>query len=105
MFGLVADVERYPEFVPLCRAMRVLRRATTDDREVVVAQMTVAYKLRRSTALTALPRGRPKSASRGEFCRVIFDKMQGGPAQFIAESHCAVESWKNLSLKQRAGRS
>jgi hypothetical protein len=22
----------------------------------------------------------------GEFCRVIFDKMQGGPAQFIAES-------------------
>jgi hypothetical protein len=41
----------------------------------------------------------------GEFCRVIFDKMQGGPAQFIAESHCAVESWKNLSLKQRAGRS
>jgi hypothetical protein len=29
---------------------------------------------------------------------VIFDKMQGGPAQFIAESHSAVESWKNLSL-------
>jgi hypothetical protein len=40
----------------------------------------------------------------GQFCRVILDKMQGGPTQFIAESHCAVESWKNFSLKQRAGR-
>jgi coenzyme Q-binding protein COQ10 len=41
MFDLVADVERYPEFVPLCRAMRVMRRIKTGDREVVVAQMTL----------------------------------------------------------------
>ena len=26
MFALVADVERYPEFVPLCRELRVRRR-------------------------------------------------------------------------------
>jgi hypothetical protein len=36
---------------------------------------------------------------------VIFDKMQGGPTHCIAESHCVVRSWKNFSLKQRAGRS
>ena len=24
MFDLVADVERYPEFVPLCRALKVI---------------------------------------------------------------------------------
>jgi hypothetical protein len=34
---------------------------------------------------------------------VIFDKMQGGPTDFIAESHCAVRSWKNFSLKQEQG--
>jgi hypothetical protein len=34
----LADVERYPEFVPLCRAMRVMRRTRTDDREVIVAR-------------------------------------------------------------------
>jgi coenzyme Q-binding protein COQ10 len=45
MFGLVADVERYPEFVPLCRAMRVIRRTQLADREIVVAEMRVAYKL------------------------------------------------------------
>ena len=26
MFDLVADVERYPEFLPLCEGLRVLRR-------------------------------------------------------------------------------
>jgi coenzyme Q-binding protein COQ10 len=26
MFDLVADVERYPEFVPLCKALRVRSR-------------------------------------------------------------------------------
>jgi hypothetical protein len=36
---------------------------------------------------------------------VIFDKMQGRPTYFIAESHFSVRSCKNPSLKQRAGRS
>jgi coenzyme Q-binding protein COQ10 len=45
MFDLVADIERYPEFVPLCRAMRVIRRTQMADREIVVAEMQVAYKL------------------------------------------------------------
>jgi len=46
MFDLVADVERYPEFVPLCRSLHVRQRSTVaDGREVIVADMTVAYKL------------------------------------------------------------
>jgi coenzyme Q-binding protein COQ10 len=49
MFDLVADIERYPEFVPLCRSMRVIRRTQFVDREVVVAEMTVAYKLIRES--------------------------------------------------------
>ncbi len=59
MFDLVADIERYPEFVPLCRAMRVLRRTPLVDREIVVAEMQVAYKLisERFTSRVALIRG------------------------------------------------
>jgi coenzyme Q-binding protein COQ10 len=50
MFDLVADVERYPEFVPLCRELKVIRRTTTAEGvEVVVADMTVAYKLVRES--------------------------------------------------------
>jgi coenzyme Q-binding protein COQ10 len=50
MFALVADVERYPEFVPLCRSLRVRERKPVGEGvEVVVADMTVAYKLMRES--------------------------------------------------------
>jgi coenzyme Q-binding protein COQ10 len=49
MFDLVADVERYPEFVPLCESLRVRRRTKDGDNDVIVADMTVAYKLIRET--------------------------------------------------------
>jgi coenzyme Q-binding protein COQ10 len=45
MFDLVADVERYPDFVPLCRSLHVRQRSTVaEGREVIVADMTVAYR-------------------------------------------------------------
>ena len=50
MFDLVADVERYPEFVPLCSALKVRRRtAQADGTEVIVADMTVSFKLVKET--------------------------------------------------------
>lgn len=50
MFDLVADIEKYPEFVPMCDAMRIRDRRENDDGTVViVAAMTVAYKLIRQT--------------------------------------------------------
>jgi coenzyme Q-binding protein COQ10 len=49
MFDLVADVEHYPEFVPLCRALRVRKRIRDGNKEIIVADMTVAYKLIRET--------------------------------------------------------
>ena len=45
MFDLVADVERYPEFLPLCTGLRVLRRLPEEGgRETLVAEMGVGYK-------------------------------------------------------------
>lgn len=49
MFDLVADVERYPEFVPLCQSLRVRKRMEEGGKELIVADMTVAYKLVRET--------------------------------------------------------
>jgi coenzyme Q-binding protein COQ10 len=45
MFALVADVADYPKFVPLCQNLKVLERERTGDCEIIVARMTVAYKL------------------------------------------------------------
>lgn len=50
MFDLVADVERYPEFVPLCQSLVVRDRVVGDQgHPAIVADMTVAYKLFRET--------------------------------------------------------
>ena len=49
MFDLVADVEHYPEFVPLCQSLRVRKRLQEDGKDIIVAEMTVAYKLVRET--------------------------------------------------------
>jgi coenzyme Q-binding protein COQ10 len=50
MFDLVADVERYPEFVPLCAALKIRQRnARPDGTEVIIADMTVSFKLVKET--------------------------------------------------------
>jgi coenzyme Q-binding protein COQ10 len=49
MFDLVADVDRYPEFVPFCERLEVRGRRREGGREVLVADMTVGYKLIRET--------------------------------------------------------
>ncbi len=45
MFALVADVEQYPKFVPLCQDLRVIKRDTNGEVETIIANMTVAYKV------------------------------------------------------------
>lgn len=52
MFALVADVERYPEFLPLCEALTVRSRRERDGATLLVADMTVGYKAIRETFVT-----------------------------------------------------
>jgi coenzyme Q-binding protein COQ10 len=44
MYRVVADVERYPEFLPWCAGLRVLKRERDGAREIVIAEMLVGYK-------------------------------------------------------------
>ena len=52
MFDLVADVERYPEFLPLCNGLVVRSRKERDGKTLLVADMTVGYKAIRETFTT-----------------------------------------------------
>ena len=52
MFRLVADVESYPKFLPLCEALKLKRRETRDGKEVLIATMVVGYKLIRESFTT-----------------------------------------------------
>ncbi|MEM0898476.1 MAG: type II toxin-antitoxin system RatA family toxin [Pseudomonadota bacterium] len=44
MFDLVADVERYPEFVPMCESLTIRTRKERDGITLLAADMTVGYK-------------------------------------------------------------
>jgi len=52
MFKLVADVESYPKFLPLCEALKLKRRETRGGKEVLIATMAVGYKLIRESFTT-----------------------------------------------------
>ncbi|TKT79364.1 type II toxin-antitoxin system RatA family toxin [Aquamicrobium sp. LC103] len=49
MFSLVADVESYPQFLPMCEGLSVRSRRERDGITVLVADMTVGYKAIRET--------------------------------------------------------
>jgi coenzyme Q-binding protein COQ10 len=52
MFALVADIEKYPEFLPLCTGLTVRSRKEKDGRTLLVADMSVGYKAIRESFTT-----------------------------------------------------
>lgn len=104
MFALVADVERYPEFVPMCSAMRV--RNTTDKGEgitVLVAAMTVAYKMIHQTFTSRATLDRPNLRILVEYLDGPFRHMQNRWAfRATGENACEVEFYIDYEFKSRA---
>ena len=43
MYAVVADIERYPEFLPWCSKLAVLTREKEGEAEIVTAEMGIAY--------------------------------------------------------------
>lgn len=77
MFDLVADVERYPEFVPLCQSLKVRQRTPqTDGTEVVVADMTVSFKLLRESFTSRVTLDRARLTILVEYLDGPFSRMQ-----------------------------
>jgi coenzyme Q-binding protein COQ10 len=61
MFALVADVERYPKFVPLCKALKIRRRTPVDDGvEVLLADMEVGYRAIKEKFTSRVTLDRPR---------------------------------------------
>ncbi|WP_208432820.1 type II toxin-antitoxin system RatA family toxin [Bartonella taylorii] len=52
MFDLVADIERYPEFLPMCEALVVRSRKEYEEKTLLLANMIVGYKVIRETFTT-----------------------------------------------------
>jgi coenzyme Q-binding protein COQ10 len=77
MFALVADVERYPEFVPLCKALKIRqRRQNADGTETIVADMTVSFKLVKETFTSEVTLDRPGRQINVRYLRGPFSSLE-----------------------------
>jgi coenzyme Q-binding protein COQ10 len=76
MFDLVADVERYPEFLPFCENLVVRARDNDGDKQVLVADMTIGYKLVRETITSRVILDRKAMEIRADNITGPFRKMQ-----------------------------
>jgi coenzyme Q-binding protein COQ10 len=103
MFDLVADVERYPQFVPLCQSLTVRRRTQdAEGRDLIVADMTVAYKLIRETFTSRVTLDRAKLEILVEYLegpfRTMHNRWSFSP---VAEQACDVEFFITYEFRSR----
>jgi coenzyme Q-binding protein COQ10 len=103
MFSLVVDMDRYPEFVPLCKAMRVRGRSEiAEGVEVATARMTVAYKMFHEDFTTRVTMHRPELWISVEYLdgplHVLSNRWSFRP---ISESASEVEFFINYEFKSR----
>ena len=77
MFDLVADIEHYPEFVPLCRSIRVDQRAAKGDGvETLRSQMTIAYKMISETFVTRVTLDKPRLQIHVQYLQGPFRQLE-----------------------------
>jgi len=104
MFDLVADVERYPEFVPLCDSLYIQRRTEGGEgAKILVVDMTVAYGPIRETFKSQVTLDREHLAILVEYLdgpfRHLENRWRFKPE---GEKACTVEFFISYEFRSRA---
>ena len=105
MFDLVADVEKYPAFVPLCLALKVRKRAVNaQGAEVLTADMEIGYRAIREKFTSRVTLDRAKSQILVEYIDGPFSHMENRWT-FVADPAdaqcCTVEFFIDYAFKSR----
>lgn len=99
MFALVADVERYPEFLPWCEGLKV--RSRLQEGRELVADMTIGFKPFRETFTSRVTLEKP---------RRIDVKYEHGPFKYLknrwifepdGEGRCLVDFEVDFQFRSR----
>src|SRR5258705_12276533 len=103
MFDLVADIERYPEFVPLCKSLKIRQRTPKDDgTEVVVADMTVSFKLVRESFTSRVTLDRPNLKILVEYLKGPFSNLESrGAFEPKVETESDVDVFQSTEFMSR----
>ena len=103
MFALVADVERYPEFLPLCEDLRILRRVQSGEGvETLVATMAVGYKAIRESFTTRVTVDHPRLRITVEYVDGPFQYLENRWSFRQTPGGCDVEFYINYEFRSFA---
>jgi coenzyme Q-binding protein COQ10 len=98
IFDLIADVERYPEFLPWCMAARIRQRPAPD---VFVADLVIGFKVFRERFTSHVQLNRPTR---------IDVKYYEGPFRYLnnhwnleprGDSECVIDFYVDFEFKSR----
>ena len=103
MFDLVADIEHYPEFVPLCRGVRVGQRRTIGEGvETLRSEMTVAYKMISETFVTRVTLDKPRLQIHVQYLEGPFRQLENRWSfRPLGEQACEVEFFISYEFRSR----
>ena len=102
MFALVADAEKYPEFLPLCLALRIRRREQKEEGvEALIADMTVGYKAIRETFTSRAVMDRPRLAIQVEYVDGPFSRLDNRWTFKDVEGGCEVGFFIDYEFRSR----
>jgi coenzyme Q-binding protein COQ10 len=104
MFALVADVERYPEFVPFCRSLKVRKRGQDErGRDTITCEMTVAYKLIHETFTTRVTLDKAEPQILVDYLSGPFNRLDNRWRfrDVVGERACDVEFYLHYEFRSR----
>lgn len=103
MFDLVADVSRYPEFVPLCQQLKIRRSAEAGEgTKVIVADMTVAFGPVKETFTSQVTLDHPNLTILVEYIDGPFKQLENRwRFRPDGEAHCNVDFFISYEFKSR----
>src|SRR4051794_34917389 len=103
MFDLVADGEKYPEFLPLCEGLKVRRRVQSGEGVVIlVAEMKVGYKAIHETFTTRVQIDRARLRILVEYIDGPFKRLENRWTFLSAGSGSAVEFFIDYEFRNYA---
>ena len=102
MFDLVADVEAYPQFLPLCESLKIRQRTERGDTVLLTAEMGVGYKAIRQQFTSRVVLNRPQLRIDVQYLDGPFRRLDNR-WRFVptGEHACTVKFYIDYEFKSR----
>jgi coenzyme Q-binding protein COQ10 len=101
MFALVAAVEKYPEFLPWCQGARVRSREIAGDKEILLADLLIAYKMFRERFTSRVTADKAAMTVDADYVKGPFHHLDNHWHFEPAENGCFVHFSVDFEFKSR----